>query len=311
MMMKSRNIFEFGDQRYVLHANWAHLPQHLRNMIIADVVYTPDGYLYALTRNHEHPILVFDQNGEYVESIGADLNFGNEHGLSLSSDNCLWVCDSGRHVVYKLTRKGEVVMRMGTMDVPCDNGFNPEMPYPYNLFSIKCAGAPFNKPTGAMEAPDGTIWCTDGYGNTSLHHFSKEGTLLKTVGGPGIEHGKFRLPHSLWIDGEGRVWVADRDNHRVQLFDSEGELVKCFDPVYPDGIPYGPSAMWGDDRYIYCCQSSRGIIVYDVRTLEYVGMIEAHAGSPILGHSICGDAAGNLYIGHLETEPMISKLEKI
>lgn len=309
--MKSRIVFEFGEMRYVLHDSWVCLPHHLPRMQVAGVACAPDGCLYALTRNHEHPILAFDPSGQYMETLGAELNFNSEHGISISSDNCLWVCDSGRHVVYKLTRKGEVVIRLGTPDVPCDNGFRPEMPYPYNLYTIKCAGAPFNRPTGAVEAPDGTIWCSDGYGNTSLHHFSKDGKLLKTVGGPGSEPGKFRLPHSLWVDDKGRVWVADRDNHRVQLFDGAGKLLRGFEPIYPEGSPYGPSTLWGDDRYVYCSQDSRGIIAYDVRTLEFVGLIEAPADSAVLGHSMCGDAQGNLYIGHLHTERMVSKLERI
>ena len=309
--MKSRIVLEFGDLRYELIADWLRMPAKLPVMPVADLACTADGCLYVITRNHEHPIMAFDPEGNYMETLGADLNFGNEHGLSVSPDGCLWVCDSGRHLVYKLTRKGEVVMRLGTPDTPCDNGFNPQIPYPYNLYTIRVAGAPFNLPTGAMEAPDGTIWVTDGYGNTSLHQFSPEGKLLRTVGGPGMEPGKFRLPHGLWIDGRRRVWVADRDNHRVQVFDAEGRLLRCFDPIYPENTPYGPSVLWGDGRYIYCCQNSRGIFLFDEEKLEPCGALEAPFGFPTLGHSLCGDASGSLYIGHLDPAPMVTKLVRL
>ena len=309
--MKSRIVFEFDGMRFVLRPSWLRMPGRLPSMPVAGVACDADDCLYALTRNHEHPIMAFDAEGIYMGTIGAELDFKNEHGISVSPDGCLWVCDSGRHVIYKLTRRGEVVMRLGEKDAPCDNGFDPRVPYPYNLYTIRRAGEPFNLPTGAMEAPDGTIWCTDGYGNTSLHQFSPEGKLLRTVGGPGVEPGRFRLPHALWIDGGGRIWVADRDNHRVQLFDGEGRLIRCFEPVYPEGSPYGPSTLWGDGERVYCAQNSRGIIVFSEADGEMLGIIEAPLGSCVLGHSICGDSGGSLYIGHLHPEPMVTKLERI
>ena len=195
MDVKSRIVFEWGELRYALRSSWLKKPAILPSMPVAGVACGPDGGLYVLTRNHEHPIMVFDDEGRYVRTLGADLNFGNEHGISVSRDGCLWVCDSARHVIYKLTPRGEVVTRLGTLDAPCDNGFDPRVPYPYNLYTIRCAGAPFNLPTGAMEAPDGTLWCTDGYGNTSLHQFSADGKLLRTVGGPGMEPGQIGRAH--------------------------------------------------------------------------------------------------------------------
>ena len=153
-------------------------------------------------------------------------------------------------MVYKLTRGGEVVIRLGKLDEPCNNGYDPAVPYPYNLYTIRCVGIPFNRPADAMEAPDGTVWCTDGYGNTTLDQFSADGRLLRTVGGPSAEPGQFRLPHALWIDGRGRIWMADRDNHRVQLYDGKGNLIRCFGPIYPEGIPYGPSTLGGDGAYV-------------------------------------------------------------
>ena len=149
------------------------------------------------------------------------------------------------------------------------------------------------------------------HGNASLHHFSKDGKLLRTVGGPGNKPGEFRLPHSLWIDDNGLVWVADRDNYRIEVFDGQGDLVKCFDPIYPYNIPYGLSTLWGNEQYVFCSQDSRGIVVYDVKALNFVGFIAAPNGSPILGHSLCGDSEGSLYTGNLHPDPMVTKLIRI
>lgn len=307
--MKSRIVFELGDLRYELHNSWLRKPSMLPSMQVAAVACAPDDCLYVVTRNHEHPILAFDPDGCYMGTIGAELNFGSEHGLSFAPDGCLWVCDSDRHVAYKLTRNGEVVMILGNLDKPCDNGFDPAVPYPYNLYTINRAGEPFNRPTGVVETED-AIWACDGYGNTSVHRFDKQGKLELTFGGPGSDPDKFRLPHAIWIDRKNRVWIADRDNHRIELYDRDGGLIRCFDPIYPIGTPYGPSTLWGDDQFIYCCQNSRGIAIYDQETLD-MSLLEAPITSGIMGHSMCGDSQGSLYIGHLNPEPMVTKLERI
>ena len=136
--MNSRIVLEYGDRRYALQASWIRRPHHLPVMPVADLTCTADGCLYILTRNHEHPIMAFDPEGNYMETLGADLDFGNEHGLHVSPDDCLWVCDSGRHLVYKLTRKGEVVLRLGTPDTPCDNGFRPEIHDDRHAAAVLC-----------------------------------------------------------------------------------------------------------------------------------------------------------------------------
>lgn len=231
--------------------------------------------------------------------------------ISVSPDDCLWVCDSARHVVYKLTREGEVVRRMGTVDVPCKNGFDPQVPYPHNLYTVNRLGEPFNLPTGAIEAQDGMVYCSDGYGNAAVHAFDSQGNHVLSFGGPGNQPDRFRLPHSLWLDQADRLWVADRDNYRVKVFDREGRPVRCFDPVYPRGTMYGPSTLWGDEQRIYVGQNSVGILVFDQKTLAIECILEAPGGSPVLGHSLCGDSEGNLCIGHLNPSPMISRLERI
>ena len=300
-----------GELCFRVVSEWVKMPGHMPALPVAGVACTKDGWLYAITRNHEHPIVEFDPEGQYVKTLGVHLQFGSEHGISVSPDNCLWVCDSARHVVYKITRDGEVVRRLGTLDVSCQNGFDPDVPYPHNLYMVTRLGEPFNLPTGAVEADDGMIYCSDGYGNAAVHAFDPQGKHVLSFGGPGNAPDKFRLPHSVWLDGQDRLWVADRDNYRVKVFDRVGNVVRCFDPVYPRGTMYGPSTLWGDDRRIYVGQNSIGILVFDQKALARECILEAPFGSSILGHSLCGDRTGNLYIGHLNPSPMISRLERI
>lgn len=253
-------------------------------------------------------MIEFDPEGRYVRTLAKALDFKSEHGITVSPDNCLWVGDSGRHVIYKLTRDGEVVKMLGTKDSPCDNGFRPEVPYPHNLYTVRRAGEPFNLPTGAFETEEGNVFCSDGYGNASVHVFDVNGERIRTFGGPGDAPDRFRLPHSVWVDRQGLVWIADRDNYRVKVFQADGTSVRCFDPIYPKGTMYGPSTLWGDDTRIYAGENSVGILVFDQKTCALETILEASTGSPILGHSICGDMSGSLYVGHLNPAPMITKL---
>ena len=311
-MQKSRIVFELGELRYEYVPDWLQVPHQLSPVTqVAAVACTSDGCVWAATRDHLHPIMGFDPDGRYMGSIGAELGFGSEHGLYATAEDHLLVCDSGRHVVYELDREGHVLLELGEKDHPCDNGFDPQVPYPYCLFTIEKAGAPFNKPTGAVKASDGSIWCCDGYGNASIHHFTADGQLLGTYGGPGREPGRFVNPHSIWVDKNGLVWVCDRDNHRVQVFDKDGSLVKCQEPFWPIDSPYGPSTLWSDGRYMFFSCDTRGMGVYDVDTLALYGILEAPRNSPMLGHSMCGNAQGDLFFGHLDPKPMITKLKKL
>lgn len=304
-------IFTFGDMRFSVQTEWVRLPASMPTLPIAGIACDASDRLTLLTRNHEHPIVQLDEEGKYIRTLGADLRFGNEHGIFISEQGHIWVCDSARHVVYELDENGELLRTLGNLDKPCDNGFRPEIPYPHNLYTITRGGEPFNLPTGAVQAPDGSIYCCDGYGNTAVHHFSAEGELLRTWGEPGDKPGQFRLPHSLWVDPQQRVWVADRDNFRVQVFGADGALLRCYDPVYPKDSPYGASWLWGDARHMYCGQNSLGILVFDIQSLDYLGAIEAPTGNPILGHSLCGDSLSNLYIGHLGGSPMVARMTRL
>ena len=307
--MSSQIIYRLNELTFSLKWDWAKFPGMISPASVAGVAPAKDGRIFALTRNHEYPIVEFDQDGNFAGSYGRELDFKSEHGIIITEDDRMWVCDSGRHVVYQLTLKGEVISMLGTLDKPCDNGFKKESPFPHNLFTIQRAGEPFNLPTGAVEANNGDVFCSDGYGNTSIHHFSKEGKLIKTWGGPGDEPGKFRLPHSIWIDPKQNIWVADRENFRVQVFTWEGALIKCFDSIYPKGSAFGQSCVWGNGEYIFVEQNSIGICIYSL-DYEFIGIIEAPIHSPILGHSLCVDKEGNIFIGHLNEPYAISKLTR-
>jgi DNA-binding beta-propeller fold protein YncE len=116
-------------------------------------------------------------------------------------------------------------MVIGTKDKPSDTGYR-EVP---NLFerisSITKGGEPFNRPTGVALSSTGAIYVADGYANARVHKFSSDGRLLFSWGEPGPGPGQFRLPHSIFIDKRDRIWVADRENSRIQIFDDKGNFL--------------------------------------------------------------------------------------
>jgi len=122
----------------------------------------------------------------------------------MSPDDIQYCTDMGNHTVMKLSLEGEVLMTL------CTKGKtgNPR--------------EPFNRPTSVAESPSGDIFVSDGYGQQRIHKFSKDGELLLSWGSKGTGPGQFALPHNVCVDSKGRVYVADRTNGRIEIFNSEG-----------------------------------------------------------------------------------------
>ncbi|MEE2669353.1 MAG: hypothetical protein VYD78_05060 [Gemmatimonadota bacterium] len=215
---------------------WEKLPEGRSLGIVSGVIPDPDGqHLWILDRCGANqcagtdldPILKFDLEGNLVESFGAGL-FAFPHGFALDNEGFLWVTEGGAHgdpratpgesmgighQVLKLTRQGEVVMRLGQAAMWGDGPNH------------------FNGPSGVAIDRTGNIWIADGHrsGNNRIVKFSGDGTFLFAVGG-GVgseskEAGRFSDPHDIKIDSRGRVFVADRGNSRIQVFDSDGDLL--------------------------------------------------------------------------------------
>ena len=249
-------------------------------------------------------------DGSYVRSIGAGLFSDNLHGLFVTPRQTLRCTDGDRHAVREISLEdGRLIRDFGRLDEPSDTGYETDMytwlkregkiPAHFAPFSstiafidrfdtIKRAGAPFNKPTRMIEAPNGDFFATDGYGNAAVHHFAPDGSLIKTWGGPGRGEGQFRLPHGLWLDSRSRLWVADRENNRVQVFTTGGELLAVIDGLYR------PAEIWADGAHVYVGEVDGGVTILDMDM-----QICAQLGffySSLIAHGLCGDGQGNLYI---------------
>src|SRR5438445_345167 len=126
----------------------------------------------------------------------------------MGPDDTLWLTDYGDHTVRHCTLDGKVLLTLGI----------PGAPKPY------MSGEPFHRCTHTALSPEGDLYVSDGYGNSRVHKYAPNGTLLRSWGEPGTDPGQFNIPHNICCDADGWVYVADRENHRVQVFDGNGKF---------------------------------------------------------------------------------------
>ena len=197
-------ILGSGQYRYEVIENWAKLPDGWSFKDVAAVATDHEDRVYVFNRG-EHPMIVFDRDGNFLRSWGEGL-FPRAHGLHIGPDETLYCTDDGDHTVRKCTLEGKVLLTIGI----------PGKPSPY------MSGEPFHRCTHTALSPRGDIYISDGYGNSRIHQYSPDGKLLRSWGESGTGPGQFNIPHNLCCDPDGWIYVADRENHRVQVFDGQG-----------------------------------------------------------------------------------------
>jgi DNA-binding beta-propeller fold protein YncE len=224
-----------GKYTYELVEGWAKLPQGWSFLDVGGISIDSQDRVYILNRS-DHPIMVFDREGNLLTSWGEGF-FNRAHGSTIGPDGSLWCTDDRNHIVAKFTPEGELLLTLGTKGQPSDTGYTRTFDFWESLARIERGAPPFNRPTGVALTPSGEIYVSDGYGNARVHKFSPEGELLFSWGEPGGAPGQFRLPHNIWLDRQGRLWIADRENSRIQIFTPEGEFItEWTDVIRPTDI---------------------------------------------------------------------------
>ena len=166
----------------------------------------------------EHPVIVFDKDGKFVNAWGEG-NFVRPHGAYITRDDRLFLTDDQGHSVYEFTPEGALAGRIGD-GTPSDTGYDP------GRSPVNQAAGPFNNVCNVALGPGGELYAADGYGNARVHKFSATGELIKSWGEQGSAPGQFNLPHGIAVDSAGLVYVADRENTRVQIFSPNGEYLR-------------------------------------------------------------------------------------
>ena len=240
-MATTTTIVGSGTYTYEVNEDWARLPDGW-TMPAASVTVDSEDRVYCFNRSPEHPVVVFDREGNYLHSWGAG-QFAFPHTIRADERDNLWLVDREHGQMLYFTRTGELLRTIGTRGSRSDTGVDPSDSSSSAYKNVTHGGGPFNLPTDIDLTPAGEMFVTDGYGNARVHKFAADGTHLLSWGEPGTAPGQFRLPHGVWIDRHGRVLVSDRENDRVQVFDQEGQLLN----VWPTKL-IGPAVFYVDAR---------------------------------------------------------------
>jgi sugar lactone lactonase YvrE len=245
--------------------------------------------VYCFNRAPDHPIVIFDRDGNYLSSWGAG-RIAFAHAILIDDDDNVWLVDRDSGQVLKFTATGELLMTIGTKGYRSDTGVDPQDFSSKAYQQVTHGGEPFNLPTDIALTPTGEMFITDGYGNARVHKFAADGTYLFSWGEPGTGPGEFNMPHGVWIDRQGRVLVCDRENDRVQIFSQAGEFLA----VWPTRL-IGPAMTYVDNEDIVYVPEHNGGMV-SILTLE--GERLAQWGDPRYRscHGLWGDSHGDLYV---------------
>ncbi|MGE4044900.1 MAG: peptidyl-alpha-hydroxyglycine alpha-amidating lyase family protein [Acetobacteraceae bacterium] len=275
---------------------WAKWPEGWDAGDVAAVGVDRQDNVYAFNRG-PHPMVVFDRDGNFLRSWGEGV-FRNAHGVHMGPDDTIWLTDDGDHTVRKCTLDGKVLLTIGI----------PGTATPY------MSGEPFNRCTHTALSPQGDIFVSDGYGNARVHKYSPDGRLLLSWGGPGTRPGEFNIPHNITCDADGWVYVADRENHRVQVFDGNGKYETQWNNLHrPSGLYMTPGkcplcyiAELGPHLPVNRDHPNIGprISVLDSKgeLLARVEETPARGTGPgqfISPHGMCVDSRGALYVGEV------------
>jgi DNA-binding beta-propeller fold protein YncE len=205
-----------GDYTYELIRDFLKLPNGERFGLVSRVATDSQDRVYVFQRK-DPPVVVFDRDGNYLVAWGSG-EVTDPHGLKIV-DDVVYTTDRSDSVAKSFTLGGKVLLQLGQRGVHSDTGCTGA---PW--LAQRSAG-PFNHPTEMIAHPNGDIYVTDGYRNARVHRFSADGTLVTSWGTPGKAPGEFHLPHSVAIDSDGKLYVADRANKRIQIFSPDGDFL--------------------------------------------------------------------------------------
>ena len=210
------------------------------------------GHVFVFTRSGRTRLFEFDKDGKFMREIGDDLYaFEMAHGVRVDIHDNIWAVDEGTNMVVEFNQLGRVLMTVGSKP-EAGKGWAYETPK-FNAPVPPAQPYIFNRPTDIAWDPQGNFFVSDGYGNSRVAKYDKNGVFVKSVGEKGKAPGQLNLPHAIAADAQGNVYVADRSNSRIQIFDDDLNLKKIVDTV---GSPWALCMTSGPHQYLYSSNSN-------------------------------------------------------
>lgn len=294
-----RPIVGEGEFRYEIDLDWAKLPPGYAFREIGGIGTDVKDNVYVFNRG-THPMIVLDRAGNFLRSWGEGV-YPRAHGVHMGPDDSIWLTDDGDHTVRKCDLHGKVLLQLGM----------PGRPSPF------MSGKPFHRCTHTAHSPQGDIYVADGYGNACVHKYSPDGRLLMSWGAPGTRPGEFNITHNISCDADGWVYVADRENHRIQVFDGNGRYETQWNNLHR---PCGMFMPAGKCPLCYVGELGPGMRVNHafpdlgprLSILDNAGKLLARIGGDVSGqvaglapdqfiapHGVAVDSRGDVYIGEV------------
>jgi hypothetical protein len=277
-------------RRYDVVQGWEQLPAGYVHRDVAGVAVDGEDRVYLICRG-DHPIIAYDQKGNFIRSWGEGQFTYRTHGITVAPNGTLFCTDDGNHTIRQFTPEGKLLLTLGIMNAPSDTGYDGK-----DYMTITRPAGPFNRPTNIAVGPRGDLYVSDGYGNCRVHRFSPTGTLERSWGEPGTGPGQFYLPHGIAVHADGEYLAEWTDTQRPThiVFDAEGRAYVSELWWHPGDISrrHGPTTAAKPAR----------LSVFDPegRVLARWGTADATAaGSFAAPHGLAVDSRGDIYVSEV------------
>jgi len=263
---------------FTVDPEWPRLPAGKNFAEVPGVSVDAEENVYVFHRGLD-PIMVFKKDGKFLRAFGNGI-YGSAHGLRLDHEGNIWTTDVESHVVLKMDNTGRVRMVLGRRNDPNET---PDR---------------FNQPTDVAIAPNGDIFVSDGYGNSRIVKLAPDGVFIRAWGKRGVGEGEFNTPHSIVLDKQGNVYVADRENFRIQIFDRDGNFLREWKHV---GSPWGHD--FGPDDSLHMTDGYNNRVLKLNLDGQILGSLGEQGKIPgrfeLCHHLAVGPVTGSLYVGDI------------
>jgi sugar lactone lactonase YvrE len=208
------------------------------------------GHIFVYTRSQETRLFEFDRNGSFIREIGEGLyGFAFAHAVRVDSQDNIWAVDEGSNMVIKFNPEGRVAMLLGRRPEPV----GAVAPATADTAASEPGPYTFDRPTDVAWDAAGNIFVSDGYGNSRVVKYDRNGRFVASAGTKGAGPGQLNLPHTIAVDAKGNVYAGDRSNSRIQVFDNDLKLKTIYDKV---GAPWAVCITPGPHQYLYTSNSN-------------------------------------------------------